>query len=191
MPNSSILIVDDDDFYRRLFVHKFQEEKFRVLEASDGQAAWQILQRETPDILFTGIDMPRMGGFELLERIAQDDRYEHMKQFMFSHHGRNKDIEESKKHNLDGFFVAGYVPFDEMILRMERSLETQKSFTLRLSPEALDEESRKALQAIGELLQCASCDKPFVLQLEEDAARPKGFFEARVACPDCEGGKQQ
>jgi two-component system, NarL family, response regulator DesR len=39
--------------------------------AADGEEAWALAQRERPDIVITDIEMPRLGGLELAQRIRE------------------------------------------------------------------------------------------------------------------------
>ena len=44
-----------------------------VGSAADGEAAWRELQRLTPDVLLTDIEMPGLTGLELAQRIARHE----------------------------------------------------------------------------------------------------------------------
>lgn len=66
-----ILIVDDDKMQREIYVAVFRAAKFEVVSAEDGQEGWDKFQAEKPDTVFTGIMLPKMTGFELIERSAQ------------------------------------------------------------------------------------------------------------------------
>ncbi len=67
--NNQILIADDSRVIRRAAIKILQKE-FQVLEAEDGQDAWEQLQTN-PNIavLFSDLGMPNMDGFELLKAI--------------------------------------------------------------------------------------------------------------------------
>jgi DNA-binding response OmpR family regulator len=185
MRDPAILIVDDDEMYRRIFVAKFREEKFRVLEARDGEEAWELLEHETPDILLTGILMPRLDGFSLIERIRRDGRHTRMKIFILSHHGRPEDKARADALKVDGFFTMGYVPVEEIALRIRASIEEAPLFVLRIDPDRLDPESQKVLERMGKMLFCERCEKPYTFTFEPDPLRPTGFFSAHVECPEC------
>lgn len=47
---------------------------YDVLDAADGLAALETLAQRTPDIIVTDLALPRMDGFELIERVRQDGR---------------------------------------------------------------------------------------------------------------------
>ncbi len=71
--NNQILIADDSKVIRRAAIKILQKE-FEVIEAEDGQDAWDELQRN-PNIsaVFTDLGMPNMDGFELLKTIREAD----------------------------------------------------------------------------------------------------------------------
>lgn len=182
----SIFIVDDDDFYRNLFVNKFREEKFRVSSAVDGQNAWASLQSDIPDIMLTGILMPNLDGFSLIERVRKDPRMQRMKVFILSHYGRDEDRKRAEALLADGFFTMGYTPFPEIVMKIEASLKGFPTFRIQMRPEELDGASGSALLELGKSLACRLCGEPFTVTLEPDPARPLGDLRAHVVCPDCE-----
>lgn len=69
-----VLIVDDSLTVRRALVKMLQEHDFVTSEAGDGIEAIERLQRESFDLVLTDLDMPRLGGLELLSDI-QAGRY--------------------------------------------------------------------------------------------------------------------
>ena len=185
MTDPSILIVDDDNMYRSIFTGKFREEKFRVLEARDGEEAWELLQNETPDVLFTGILMPKLDGFSLIERLRSDTRYARMKIFILSHHGREEDKVRSAVLHADGFFTMGYIPVSEVVLRVRAALNAAPVFRLLLDPQRLDDKARQTITQIGSALGCEECGRPYVMTFTPDALRPSGFVSVHIECPDC------
>ncbi|PKG24724.1 response regulator transcription factor [Niallia nealsonii] len=65
-----VLIVDDEINARYVIRHLGQWEKYgisNILEASNGEAAKKIIEKEKPEIIFTDVKMPKMGGLEIIE----------------------------------------------------------------------------------------------------------------------------
>jgi CheY-like chemotaxis protein len=60
------LVVDDDPVIRRLVCAMLRTAAIPSLQAEDGQEAWDLLQRETIDVVITDRSMPKMDGLQLL-----------------------------------------------------------------------------------------------------------------------------
>jgi|SRR4051794_24739949 CheY-like chemotaxis protein len=69
---ATILLVDDDQMLREVMTRVLEASGFRVIAASDGVAAWELLQANGQAIhaIVTDVQMPRMEGLELAERVA-------------------------------------------------------------------------------------------------------------------------
>jgi CheY-like chemotaxis protein len=63
----TVLVVDDDSGVRSLLFHALTHDGYNVIEAADGVAALDILGgAHRVDLLLTDVQMPRLGGCELL-----------------------------------------------------------------------------------------------------------------------------
>jgi putative nucleotidyltransferase with HDIG domain len=69
----TILFVDDEESILSVSSEYFQRKGYRTLTASTGAEALKILAEENIDCCFTDINMPRMNGLELAERIRNHD----------------------------------------------------------------------------------------------------------------------
>ncbi|HEY9075277.1 MAG TPA: substrate-binding domain-containing protein [Anaerolineaceae bacterium] len=72
----TILIVDDDpvilDLHSRIV--KSQGVNYRVLQAKNGRDGLELIRREHPDLVMLDLMMPEMNGFEVLERMREDEQ---------------------------------------------------------------------------------------------------------------------
>jgi two-component system cell cycle response regulator DivK len=65
----TILIADDDAASLELLKDALAVPGYRIVESSDGSDALLKVQSETPDIVLLDIQMPGLGGFEVLRAI--------------------------------------------------------------------------------------------------------------------------
>ena len=73
----SILIVDDNKDLRNFLKCSF-EDQYSVLEAKDGVEAWELLQKEFPELIISDVMMPGMDGFELCKLIKSTFETSHI-----------------------------------------------------------------------------------------------------------------
>jgi two-component system CheB/CheR fusion protein len=68
-----VLVVDDDDDVREVFVEYLEAHGCDVLEASNGLEALLHVKRHRPVAIVLDLNMPRLGGIEALKRIHAFD----------------------------------------------------------------------------------------------------------------------
>ena len=72
-----ILLVDDEEAFRYALKQMVGADH-QVREADDGVEALARLQDQAPDVVFLDLNMPRLNGYGVLERIAADPGLAHM-----------------------------------------------------------------------------------------------------------------
>ncbi|MFA7586551.1 MAG: response regulator [Novosphingobium sp.] len=70
-----ILTVDDSASMRALLNHALIGQGFDVVQAEDGMAALEWLATNNVDVVITDINMPRLDGFGLIERLRSGSRF--------------------------------------------------------------------------------------------------------------------
>ena len=115
-----ILLVDDDQHIRTTFAVSLRAKGFDVAECGDGLEALAWLKQNRAGYLITGIVMPNLGGFELIERIKQDPQIQQMPFFVFSHRGDESDRRRSRELGAADFFVYGFVSPNDVAAAIQK-----------------------------------------------------------------------
>jgi len=68
-----VLVVDDDEVLLRSYARTLAAEGYDVEVRLDGEAAVSAVRARALDVIISDIDMPRLGGLALLERIRAHD----------------------------------------------------------------------------------------------------------------------
>ncbi len=66
-----ILIADDDPDVLVIIQRKLEREGYSCVTAFDGKEAYSKFESEKPDVIILDINMPRLNGFQVLEKIRQ------------------------------------------------------------------------------------------------------------------------
>jgi DNA-binding response OmpR family regulator len=62
---TTVLVVDDEPIVREVVISYLEREGYRTLEASDGDTARELIEREKPGLVVLDVMLPGMDGLEL------------------------------------------------------------------------------------------------------------------------------
>lgn len=68
---ASVLIIDDSKTMVAALGRMLRDNQFTVLEALDGEAGLEVLQKNKPSLIFLDIMLPGISGFDVLRRIRR------------------------------------------------------------------------------------------------------------------------
>ncbi len=118
-----ILLVDDEEFYLRLFSDILSSRRFSVRTARSGEQALSLLQQERFDILITDLLMEGMDGLELTARVR-----EHFPWVDIVVITQRDDVRLAVRSMRMGVFeyLVKPVDRDELLLTLDRLLERRR-----------------------------------------------------------------
>ncbi len=66
-----VAVIEDDENLRFLVAHRLQTEGYKVVEASDGEAAEELIMTEQPDIVLLDWMLPNKQGSEVCQNVRK------------------------------------------------------------------------------------------------------------------------
>jgi two-component system phosphate regulon response regulator PhoB len=93
----TILIADDEPHIRLLVGNKLRKAGHHVLEASNGQDALALAQEHRPSLIVTDYEMPIMSGFQMSQRLSEDDATAEIPIIMLTARGHKLSVAEIAK----------------------------------------------------------------------------------------------
>jgi two-component system KDP operon response regulator KdpE len=114
---ATVLIADDDPDILELVARLLQRAGHDVVRARDGQEALQALWERRPDLVILDIGMPKLGGWQVLERIREVSR---VPVLMLTAEGEELDRVRGLTSGADDFVTKPF-DMDELAARV-RSL---------------------------------------------------------------------
>ncbi|MBI1795501.1 MAG: response regulator [Candidatus Eisenbacteria bacterium] len=98
MPKARILVAEDERNLRQVLALQLQNAGYEVVEAVDGQAALELAQSATPDLILLDVMMPRLDGYEVCKRLRASFTTRHIPIIMLTARGE----EEARITGLEG-----------------------------------------------------------------------------------------
>ena len=107
---AKILLVDDDHDILRIGDKLLSMAGHEVLVASDAIQAMEHLNTSHFDAIISDARMPRFSGFQLIQTLKNDDRYDHMAVAMLTSLRERRDIEKAIRSGVDDYIVKPIDP---------------------------------------------------------------------------------
>ena len=87
-----ILIADDDPDIQMLVALRLERAGYRVLRASDGEAALSLALAESPDLAVLDWSMPKLDGLELTRRLRANAETAEMPVLLLTARAQEADV---------------------------------------------------------------------------------------------------
>jgi len=104
----TVLVVDDSVTVRKVTERFLVRQGFNVITAKDGVEALEQLEQTIPNVMLVDIEMPRMDGLELTERVRADARIKNIPIIMITSRTGKKHREHAAKVGVDIFLGKPY-----------------------------------------------------------------------------------
>ncbi len=149
-----ILVVDDNEMNRDMLSRRLQRQGYHITLAEHGERALELIQAEEFDLVLLDIMMPRLNGYQVLERVKNDPRLSHIPIVMIS---AVDDLDSVVKCIELGAEDYLFKPFNPVLLkaRVRAGLEKKRannSTTSSVSPDLI-EVTRKLNNVEDKLLE--------------------------------------
>jgi CheY-like chemotaxis protein/predicted RNA-binding Zn-ribbon protein involved in translation (DUF1610 family) len=178
-----ILLIDDEQTIRETYAEIFRQDGFEVIEAVDGLDGLDKATKESPDVIFTGIIMPRMDGFALKEALVKNVNTANIPVMMLSHMGREEDRKKAETLGVKEFIVQGLISPKEIVDRVHAMFGSD-GYLVKFSTSELDALKLAQELHINQRFECPKCSGEMVLRLKMFDAN-KQEFNAKFVCPKC------
>lgn len=178
-----VLVVDDDDLVRNTYVDVFKQAGLEVDSAIDGVEGLDKATKLIPDIILTGIIMPRMDGFALKDALKKNVNTTDIPVFMLSHMGREEDKERAMESGVEDFIIQGITTPRQVVEKIKDIFDTGK-YKLKIVSDELD-----AFKLANDLhlkpgFICDQCGEKMILNVKITDV-DKREFTAKLVCPKC------
>ncbi len=120
-----VLVVDDNEMNRDMLSRRLERQGYRSIVAEDGVQALEILPQHSFDLILLDIMMPRMNGYEVLEKVKADPAVRHIPIIMISAVDDLDSVVKCVEMGADDYL---FKPFNPILLkaRVSASLENKR-----------------------------------------------------------------
>lgn len=116
-----ILVVEDEPLLGNLLKQRLEREGFAVTLVRDGEEAFRTVQGVLiPDLILLDIILPKISGFELMERINQDPKLAEARIpiVIVSNLGQEGDVQRGQELGAIGYFVKAQLSIEDLVSKV-------------------------------------------------------------------------
>jgi DNA-binding response OmpR family regulator len=109
-----VLVADDDPDIRSLVALRLEKSGYEVVSARDGEQALATALERVPDLALLDVMMPKLDGYEVTERLREQDETRHLPVILLTARVQESDIARGVEAGADDYVTK---PFSTSELR--------------------------------------------------------------------------
>ena len=117
----TVLIADDEPSLRLLVSVTIASDQYRVLEAEDGDAAWDLLLQYRPAVALLDVAMPGRSGLDLTRAIRAQPELAATHVILLTAKAQAADLRAGREAGADHYLTKPFSPL-ELLTLLERTL---------------------------------------------------------------------
>ncbi|MBW4654857.1 MAG: response regulator transcription factor [Kaiparowitsia implicata GSE-PSE-MK54-09C] len=126
--SGQILLVDDEPGLRQAVQAYLEDSGFTVSTASNAQEGWDLLEQSLPDLVISDVMMPQVDGFQFLEQMRDDPRFETLPVIFLTARGMTSDRIQGYQSGCDAYLPKPFDP-EELVAIVTTLLERRNTLT--------------------------------------------------------------
>lgn len=142
MTEKKILVVEDEPDIRKLVHYNLTQERFKVLEAEDGEKALKMIQREKPHLIILDLMLPGLSGLELCRNLRQQPETARLPILMLTAKAGEADRVVGLEMGADDYLTKPFSP-RELVARVKAILRRAQMHAASQATEVYEKGSLK------------------------------------------------
>ena len=119
-----VLVADDEEEILELIVFRLEHSGYTVLQAHDGEEALDLARSSRPDLAVLDVMMPKLDGFELTQRLRDDEATSKMPIILLTARSQETDIQRGFDAGANDYIRKPFSP-QELRARVQAILGRQ------------------------------------------------------------------
>ncbi|MBU0706835.1 response regulator [Patescibacteria group bacterium] len=117
-----VLIIEDEASVIEVYKNELKNSDIELIVAEDGQVGLEKAKKEKPNAILLDLILPKMHGFEFLEKIKGDPDTQNIPVVILSNLGGEMNKTKAKDLGVDDYFVKTDMKFSEVIEKLSEHM---------------------------------------------------------------------
>lgn len=119
-----ILLIEDDEFIRDLYVELLQDEGFAVDVAVDGEEGYNKMYAGGYDLVLLDIIMPKMDATQILKKLQDNPPSKKNRHIIFmTNLGQENIVKNGRNYGVEDYLIKSDLTPDQFLHKISKYLE--------------------------------------------------------------------
>ncbi len=117
-----VVLVEDDSLMSSILAAHLIKEGFTIVSVTNGTQAFERIQAEQPSIVLLDIVLPGVGGFDILQKLKQEQSTKSIPVLILSNLGSKEEIQRGMELGAEAYLVKANSMVEEITKKVREIL---------------------------------------------------------------------
>jgi len=122
-----VVLVEDDSLMSSILATHLIKEGFAIVSVTNGTQAFERIQAEQPSIVLLDIVLPGVDGFNVLQKLKQEESTKSIPVLILSNLGSEEEIQRGMDLGAEAYLVKANSMVEEITSKVREILNKKKS----------------------------------------------------------------
>ncbi len=117
-----ILFIEDESALQKTLGEVLMQEGYQVVRAMDGEEGLRLAQTEKPDLILLDLVLPKLHGFEVLEKIKKGSDTKDIPVIVLTNLESTSDVEKAVELGATTYLVKANYDLEDVLKKVKNAL---------------------------------------------------------------------
>ena len=121
--SKKILFIEDESALQKTFGDVLKQEGYQMFSALDGEVGLRLVKTEKPDLILLDLILPKINGFEVLEKLKEDQETKDIPVIVLTHLEEMEDVQKAIELGAKDYLVKANYSLKEVVEKIKKALQ--------------------------------------------------------------------
>ena len=122
MDGKTIIFIEDESALQKTFGDVLRKEGYKVMSALDGEIGWRLIKKEKPDLILLDLILPRLNGFEVLDKINADNETKDIPIIVLTNLEKTDDVKKALERGATTYLIKANYTLRDVVAKVKKTL---------------------------------------------------------------------
>lgn len=118
----TILLIEDEAALQKTMGDVLSQEGYKILSALDGEVGVRIAKEKIPDLILLDLVLPKMMGFEVLQRLRKDEATKDIPVIVLTNLENLENVQQATNLGATTYLIKANYELQEVVLKVKTAL---------------------------------------------------------------------